>query len=50
MLCHEGNGLRGCGKASNLLAKRFAPNVFVLGVLQQMAILQEVASFVINYR
>ncbi len=50
LLCYEGNGLGGCGEAPNLHAKRFAPNVFVLGVLQQMAILQEVTSLIVKYR
>jgi hypothetical protein len=49
LLCHEGNGLGGCGMAPNLLAKRFAPNIFALGLLQQMAILQ-VTSLVVKYR
>jgi hypothetical protein len=39
LLCHEGNGLGGCGKAPNFLPKKNVLNIFVLGVLQQMAIL-----------
>ncbi len=50
LLFNEGNGLDGCGKVPKLLAERFAPNLFVLGVLQQMAILQEVTCLVIQYR
>jgi hypothetical protein len=48
LLCHKGNSLGGCGKAPNLPAKQFTPKVFVLGVLQQMAILQEVTSLIIK--
>ncbi len=48
LLCHEGNGLGGCYKASNFLAKKLVPYVFVCRMFQQMAIFQKVFSLVIK--
>jgi hypothetical protein len=50
LLYHEGNGLGGCCKVSNFLAKQLAPYVFVFWMFKQMAIFQKVSSLVIQYR
>ncbi len=42
---HECNRLGGGGESSDLRAKGFAPNVFVLWMLEEVAVFEEISSF-----
>ena len=45
---HECNRLGGGGESSDLSAKRLAPNVFVLWMLEEVAVFEEISSFFIK--
>jgi hypothetical protein len=44
-LGHECNCLSGGGESSDLHSKGFAPDVFVLWMLEEVAVFQEISSF-----
>jgi hypothetical protein len=45
---HECNCLSGGGESSDLLSKGFAPDVFVLWMLEEVAVFQEISSFFVK--
>ena len=49
LLGHKCNGLGGCCKLPNFLAKRVAPNFPVFWMLEEMPIFKEVACFIVKH-